>query len=386
MALPLLSLLLLAQPNPVVDLPFEAFGGKPYIKGIANGKPISIIVDTGASTSIVDLELAEQFGAPSVHEIKVGGVGSNTSKGLMLRDFEVRLVGSSLTHEVSIAVPLDAVGAMAGRRLEMVLGYDFLKNYVVQFDYAQRRLRLYEPARFKPSSAPIPMQLVSNHPVITGKVEIPHVGVETASMMIDTGASTAFSFTSKFSTAKGLFGLFSSLPTVPTGGGVGGMSKGKRIRIPSAQLGSAKLLKPVVNLPQSGGGVLGDDAEFDVLLGSECLRRFTLTVDYPNSKVYLEPNNMFAQAFVGDKSGLHVMAEGKDLKSVWVYETLAGSPSAKAGFMKGDRILKVDGKPAGGLGVEGLKNYIKSGSKAISFLVKRGGKQLTLTFVPKELL
>jgi hypothetical protein len=107
------------------------------------------------------------------------------------------------TAALPVILPLAPLTVMEGRPLETVIGYDFLQRYRIEIDYAGGRLRLFSPSidTVRSGATEIPVEFDQNTPRIKGKVEIEGIGVKDVTMMLDTGASTAATRTSLWSSA-----------------------------------------------------------------------------------------------------------------------------------------------------------------------------------------
>ena len=383
----LLCALAWTSSTPVLDLPFESVGNRIYLKATVKGRPITAILDTGAGVSVVDLALAKEVGSEGSREIDVAGAGATVQKGLLLNGFEIGIDGTSLKHTIPVAVTLAGLASLEGRPLEAVLGFELLRNYVVQVDYEASRVRFYKPETFVAPSVPsVEMKISGGHPHVDGTINIKDLGELPVRMMLDTGATTSFSFTGKFVSAHKLLDRYSATQSVQIGAGVGGKMMGKRIRIDGASLGPVALKSPVASITETGGGVLGDNAPFDVLVGGETLRRFTVTFDYPGKKIYFQPNSIYSSPFVGDRTGLFLKAEGKDYREFVVFATAAGGPGAEAGIREGDQILEVNGKPAVSFTLESLRRFLRESTMTLNLKVKRGSEVVNVSFVPREIV
>jgi predicted aspartyl protease len=373
--------------TPVLDLPFESVGNRIYLKASVKGRPITAILDTGAGVSVVDLDLAKSMGSEGSREINVAGAGATVQKGLLLNGFEIGIDGTDIKHSIPVAVSLAGLAPLEGRPLEAVLGYELLRQYVVQVDYQGSRVRFYNPERFvAPTVQPVEMKISGNHPHIDGTISIKDLGELPVRMMLDTGATTSFSFTGKFVNTHKLLEKYSATQSVQIGAGVGGKMMGKRVRVEGASMGSARLKSPVASITETGGGVLGDNATFDVLVGGETLRRFTVTFDYPGKRIYFEPNSIYASPFVGDRTGLFLRAEGKDYRDFIVFATAAGGPGAEAGIREGDQILEVNGKPAVSFTLESLRKFLRESTMTLNLKIKRGSEVVNVSFVPRDIV
>src|ERR1019366_3868786 len=102
--------------------------------------------------------------------------------------------------------------------------------------------------------------------------------------MVDTGA-TASSLTTQF--LKDHVLDVEMTPQTVIGVGIGGATQGHLFRPTSVRVGSASFSKPVIGMTETKGGVIGQGANFNFLIGADFLKRFIVTFDYPHSRMYL---------------------------------------------------------------------------------------------------
>ncbi|RYG23805.1 hypothetical protein EON82_12835, partial [bacterium] len=283
-----------------------------------------------------------------------------------------------------IILPLAPLTAMEGRPLETVLGYDFLRRYRVEIDYAAGRLRLFSPSiDAVPSGAgELPVEFVQNTPRVKGKVEIEGIGTRDVTMMLDTGATTAATFTSRAVGEMGLNEKFKHAPELVLGGGVGGQTTGRRVRIASLELGGARLERPVANLDATAGGATGRQASYDVLVGGETLRRFTVTLDYARKRIFFKPNSAFAEPFVGDKTGLML---AMNVQGAFVVKQIVpGSPAAEAGIEPGTVVLSVEGRQLPSLEV--VRRVFRAAKGDLRLKIRQGGAEREVVLKTRELV
>ena len=117
------------------------------------------------------------------------------------------------------------------------------------------------------------------------------------------------------------------------------------------------------------------------------LDRFNVIIDYNNQKLYLKPNKKFKKAFEYDKSGLMVIATGKDLHTLVINKVIPNSPASEVGIQKGDIIKKINWIPSGYLTMKDLIRILqKKEGKRIKITIKRNGKRMKFEFRLKELI
>ena len=81
----------------------------------------------------------------------------------------------------------------------------------------------------------------------------------------------------------------------------------------------------------------------NAIIGNTLLERFHIVIDYINQVLYLKPNKNFKKAFKYDRSGLSIIASGKNLNTYIVSSVIKGSPADNAGILPGDEIRIYEG-------------------------------------------
>lgn len=162
-------------------------------------------------------------------------------------------------------------------------------------------------------------------------------------------------------------------PPFQAGGGAGGAVSLLTMRADAISVGTFTSPGPVVMLFRTDSGA-ASFTKWDGYLGGDFLRRFTLTIDYPGLRLFLEPNRSFqAPAQALDGSGLAIRSDpGKFL----IRRVLPGSAGAAAGLKDGDTLLSIDGISAADLTMTKIheKFYRSTGTCAVR--VQHGDKQL----------
>ena len=137
-----------------VRVPFELVDGGIYVSARIGNEEAIWQIDSGASASMIDLDYAHSLGLADAGQIKGFGFGGNFDVAF------VDLPGLQLGTEQD-GVGIGAITAMGYAHLADtsyepvrygVLGYDFLRHFIVHIDYAARIVTFY-PAS-KPESLP----------------------------------------------------------------------------------------------------------------------------------------------------------------------------------------------------------------------------------------
>lgn len=382
MVIAALSLVLAQVSAPLAEMDFELVNGHVYVPATVNGNATKAIIDSGAGMSVMDSALAQQWKLPSAGAMQANGIGSEAVKGQFLKDTLVSFGG--VTQPMTIAIPLGPLTEAEGRPLGTVVGYElFLKN-IVQIDYAHSKVRIYAgDSGYKPSGVATEMRVVGNHPHIKTMMEVGDkmYPLET---MVDSGASTG-GLTQKFLAANSI-----ATPTTPRyviGGGVGGFVEGRLFRPDWLQVSGMTAQKPLMTMTDSEGGASGAKSSYDYLLGSDILRRFTVTFDYANKRIFFEPNSELGKPFEADKTGLRLFAVAPDLRSFRIMGVLRGSSAEDAGLKENDVIESIDGKPAGQFELHQLRELFRSTTASGWELgIRRGDQTLKIKLKAKPVI
>jgi S1-C subfamily serine protease len=79
-------------------------------------------------------------------------------------------------------------------------------------------------------------------------------------------------------------------------------------------------------------------------------------------------------------SGLILVADGSDFKTLRVSRVRSDSPAAAAGLREGDVLLAVDDQPASVFTLFQLKQTFKQDGREVLLRVRRGEEQLQIRF------
>lgn len=335
------------------------------------------VLDSGAGSGlIVDRRRAEVLKLEMRGRAKSTGAGENFYDVTFAENTRVTLGRVRLPPQTARVVSLSSLEPVAGRALDGAIGFGFFSRYVVEVDYAARRVNLYEPRayRYNGSGTRLPLVVEDNHFFVSARVALPGRGPVEGKFMVDTGAGlTTLILNRPFVESHHLLAslgkriLDRSLP------GLGGETKLLLGRAETIQLGGLTIRRPTVTLSQDAKGSLASP-EFDGVIGGELLRRFKVIFDSAGRRLILEPNAHFDEPYEHNMSGLGLRAEGKGFGVVRIHRVVEDSPATEAGLREGDVILAVGGRPAPSL--EQLYRMFKQEGREFDLDVLRGGERL----------
>jgi len=304
-ALILSSGLVLARPSavggqqqPLVELDFELVGGRIYVPITINGNRGTAVLDTGAGASVMDIGLANKWDLKSSGGLTVGGAGDKMVSGKVLSSVSAKL--GAISVPIQFAIPIAGLSKMEGRPLETIIGYGFFNSHIVQVDYENKHIKIFGKDLEAPAlGTEVPIRIEGGLIRIKSKMHFSDRDIELETM-IDTGASEA-ALTTHF--LKGHPVKEKATQEAIVGGGVGGTTKGRLFRPESVSVGGTTFSNPLVSMVTANGGIIGDNSDFDFLLGAVFLKRFVVTFDYPHQRLFLLPNSTAGLPFEADKMG-----------------------------------------------------------------------------------
>ena len=373
----------------IVTFPFELANRHVIIKvKINDSRPLSFVLDTGDQYAIVDLKRARELGLKLEGEIRVSGAGSGSAVGAYVRDSTFSIPGfAGFSQPVTLALPVANMAPRLGQDFDGIIGYDFIKNFVVELDYQARVIKLHDKDRFSYSGPgeSIPVELTSDgHPII--EAEVTPLGLEPArgKFVVDIGSGLALALYSPFVTNHKLLGPGLKTIRALGAGGAGGTVSGQIGRVDQLKIGAFKIDQPITFFAEDKAGAF---ASSEVLgnIGAQVMNRFRVLLDYKRNRIILEPNSNFGKPYDRAFSGLSLQADGQDYRIFRITAVLENSPASESGLQKDDIIAAIDGKPASELSLAGLTEMFER-EVAYELTVRRGEQTLRVKLTPRRLV
>ena len=364
-------------------IPFDLRSQHVWVRGRVNGSDsIWIVIDTGASSSVLDEKVARDLSLKvSGHHEALGAGGRQASS--TVEDVTIELAGLSLHRRNMDTIDLAALGAQGGRPMQLVLGYELFQSCVVRFDYEAVVIDVWEAGRAPrdPAGVSVPMTLEENHPYVEGVLTVPGRAPLRGRFVIDTGSSQALFIAPDVARRESLASAFPRT-LVGIGRGVGGELKSRVGRAESFSLGGLVFSRPTVVMPDPGAGRISVPGSLGNI-GGQVLGRCRVTFDYPHRRVRFEPAPGFDRPFEADMSGATLSRTSDGVAVRWVNPE---TPAAEAGLQVGDIVTGVDGEAAERVDLAQLRLRLQQEGRVVRFQVKRGGDSLEKTLTLRRLL
>lgn len=243
-------------------------------------RPLSFVLDTGSTKMIVDRALATSLGLKASGSGSLQGAGAGRIPIEFIHDVSIVLPGVESTgYELSTA-DLQPLEASLGVKVDGILGYELFSRFVVTVDYEAKTMTLNSPGAFHASNTAqaIPIELRDKWAFVKAELVLPGQVAVQDSFLIDSGSSDAVDHP-----------IVMNLETrVPATSGVG---LGSQVQGATAQATALRLGRYSINAPTVS--CCGASDATSRLIGNEVLRRFTVTFDYPSSRIFITPNSYF---------------------------------------------------------------------------------------------
>jgi hypothetical protein len=338
---------------------------------VNDSAPLKFLFDTGAGASVLSARRAAALSLKEGDSVRATGVGGDVA-GSMARGVSLAVPGVTVRNQRIVLLPLDFPFCEA-RDIEGIIGYDFIKEFVVEINYDARIISLFDPAGYKSRSrADVLPLVIDGTPRVRMSIALPGRPAVAGLFEIDTGSDGALTINSPFVKRHGLIkALSAQIPNNERG--LGGESKRVDARLSQMQIGRIRIGAPLVGFSLDEKGAMAEE-DNDGPLGNEVLKRFKVTIDYSRKQMMLAPNSHLTDPFESDMSGITIDAEGRDCRTFKVSEVTEKSPAAEAGIMAGDEIVAIDGKRADLFSSARIERLLQQDGAKRSLTMRRGGR------------
>ncbi len=329
------------------------------------------------------LNIRKEFDQPDA------GTGNNPAHVALLSRVKIELGGIALDPRDCYAIALDDVARDLGAAVDGFVGYDFLRRYVVRIDYDSHTLTLYEPKEFNYTGAGsvLPMKLRRRLPSMKLRFGMPGLGALEGTFLVDMGGG-AMAFATPFIRKHGLLDAARALTPrlIPaTEEGIGGPVEGELGRVGWVEIAEHALKQPPAVYMHAKRGVFAWTGIAGVL-GSELLRRFSVTLDYPHGRIILEPGRQLDDAFESDASGMDLTSAGPPYRQFLVKRVVDDTPAAEVGIRREDKILEFDGRRAEALTLWDIRTALKKAEADHVIKLQRGQTEITVKLRTRKLI
>jgi predicted aspartyl protease len=365
-------------------IPFKLFNNEILFEmRVNNSAPLLALFDTGASISLIDSQRANSLGLNSQGELGASAQGGTVSVAL-INGVTFNFPGAHISDRTVASTSLEPIEEGLGRKIDLVLGSDVIKRFVVEVDYANKLLKLHDPGRYRYTGRgqSIPLT-IDKIPFVNAKIATAQGTFVEGRFLIDTGADGTVELNRPFVEANRLLNNQKTIEA--SGAGLGGTQKTLVGRAKALQLGGFKLNNILVTFLQDSEGA-GADSDSAGLIGSEILGRFKVIFNYQRQQMILERSARFNEPYDRDMSGVELKSVDLSPKAFQITKVVKDSPADRAGLQEGDFIISVDGKDAALFDLNAINKMFKREGLDISLAIRRGEKALEVRLKLKRMI
>jgi len=259
----------------------------------------------------------------------------------------------------------DLLTAAYGIRIDGIMGYSFLRRYIVMVDYDTSELKVYVPGRIKyprggyvlkPQFTTLPMQAltIKDNTTVNGR------------FYFDTGAGLCMLLNDDMVQDSSLFKRKRKLyPTQAEG--LGGKKQVFMSVLQDVKVGPYRFR----NIPVY---VFHDDFNVTMyptlggLIGNDILRRFNVIINYPAQEIYIKPNKHYTDSFDYSYTGMSMyLVDG----AITVEDIIKKSPADDAGLEEGDVIMAIENNISNN--IQSYKAMLQGPGNRLRLLIVRKG-------------
>ena len=370
---------------PAATVPFELYGEHLFIKLTVNNsdQELDFIFDTGDGLSVLSLETAEKLNIRSDKKVKETSAGGRVT-GYLVKHNVIHLDNIEIKNVKLYETSLNHLERAIGRKIDGIIGYDLLHNFVVEIDYDAMEFHIFNFSDYKYSGDGTPINIKFKHaiPYVPGTVILNDGDILQGSFYLETGARTDLDFNTPFVNRKGLKDKVGKTYSYLVSGLSDHETVHTRGRVHAFSIAGFTFNDLPVGLSQELAGIQSDE-EMAGIIGNEILHRFNIVFDYRNNKMWWSKNSKFDGPFFVNSSGILLQLD-ETLQKLLVHQVYDGSPAEKAGVQENDEIVEIEGKPANNL-IE-VRDILSKSEGELELLLKNVAGTHTVTLKLEKLL
>lgn len=301
-----------------------------------DGRPVTAILDTGVSYSVLAQRYADAHGLAVRAEGRATVIGGTVAIGRVAT--RTVAIGAVTRRGGSLAVAdLPAAATGSALAVDLLVGRDLTAPYALEIDYRARRFRLLRSGSAPFSGATAPLSIAPDRMIYVSALTVG--GRTLAPMVVDTGDGSAVTLgTPAWQAVRPAAGTV----TTTVSFGLAGPVVNDLAIVPELRLGAAIARDVEVRVEPVGG--FSDTIGVAGRIGSGFLQRYRVLLDPAAGHMLLAATPGGDAPAVRSTSGLLLALAGDRLR---VLHVMRGGPAAADGWRGGDTICAVDGTRIG---------------------------------------
>lgn len=331
-----------------IRIPVNLFGETNYL-----------VVDTAAAITVIDASMQSRLGKPLQVVPAESAVGGQFELTLYQAP-QIQIGDAVLGLQRVASADLQMARMISGEPCSGMLGADVFSNRVASFDFNRGILSISSNA---PEATDKSFISLRKFPDGRLAVETTINKSEKVLLLVDSSDSSSLSFNQQ-DWDKIFKGASAEAGKIAFYSGVDGtVRKSQNARIATLTVGRQEYTNLLCSLIPNRGSTSH--------LGLGFLRRHVVTIDFAQSRMFLDRGSSFIHQDEDDMSGLHLLRKDG---AVVVYAADQDSPAALAGFQPGDELTQVNGRKAASLSMRDIRQIFASGNgNTVTAEVKSNG-------------
>jgi len=269
-----------AQNKPLFTIPFQLIDNRPYIEVTVKQHIFHFILDCGADYGL-DVKTAKILRLDLGHETMQSGAGAKLAQTWETVVDTAKIGPVNVVKNTFLVIDFsEIINGLHLPYLDGVIGYTFMKDYAVQFDYPNHVINFYKNYT---GAGPVPFTWqYGSIPKFDAEID-----GKKATIIVDTGDRTAFTLLNHFAIKTGIINNYHLSDTTITGYGLGGPIYARTFKLHSLQIASVKVADVPSRIPMLKSGVFADTS-IDGSIGGGVLKQYKFTIDYKKQLLYFE--------------------------------------------------------------------------------------------------
>lgn len=366
-----------------IKIPYSYVNGFIILNAKINqSKSIKLIFDTGSETSIItDTELVDELKIPRGRLVEVYGADRSFKLPAQILPFVTLDIGNLQFESFPMLLLLNDFfdkSAEIGVETHGIIGADLLRRFIIMINPVEQTITFKKKLpekRILRQYTPIPCEYVKGRFFPSLNIKENNQS-RTENFLLDSGSNQALVYHVD-STSNNI--PENLIPTTVSKG-LGGDIKGFLGLASTLDLVAAKNF----NIPVQYQVLPVSDSIIQLrngIIGNPILMQYLCILDYGKGDVYLKKNKHYGKEIKRDKSGIILIASGKNLNKFTIQQIIPNSPAERVGLQKGDEIVSLKGINKSLFSLNDIHhNFRKRNGKKIRLKIKREGEILKYEF------
>jgi hypothetical protein len=365
----------------ITVFPFtQLTGGVIVLRGCIAPYPDSLnfILDTGSGGISLDSAITSQLNidnVPSDRTIRgiagMRNVNFAYNRTLLLPGIEV----DSLNFHIN---DYELLSSVYGLRIDGIIGYSFLRRFVVRIDYDKQLLEIYKPGFYKyPKNGHLLRPHIAGLPIQSALLG--ETRKLSSRFYLDTGAGLCLLLSEEFCADSSIFSSRKKRYQTITEG-LGGKKSMDMTVLKEFKIGPYKFKKVPTYIFEDDFNVTSYPS-LAGLIGNDLLRRFNVVINYPRGEMHILPNSHYRDNFDYAYTGMGMYTENGE---IFISDIIEGSPAALAGLKAGDIVVGIDNNISNNL--QEYKGMLLAYIGKIRIIVRRGSELFSTKMTVKSIL